>query len=124
MSQLTPASDINSQDIESIHIHLIDFQTKFLIFILVQNDTLVNTSSQNDVTTTHVDNSTSETPIDISVKYCEPTLIKPINSTFHPRNLKEFSQTGSSPIQCEDSGQRDGLQIRVRIYSKKLKMNT
>ncbi|CAF3554591.1 unnamed protein product [Rotaria sordida] len=49
----------------------------------------------------------------VSKTYDQPTLIKQLKSSFHPRNLKEFAKTKSSPIQCINSKQRDPFQIRV-----------
>ncbi|CAF4557435.1 unnamed protein product [Rotaria sp. Silwood1] len=45
--------------------------------------------------------------------YHSPTLSKPLKNTFHPRNLKEFAKSRSSPIQCIDSKQREPLNIGV-----------
>ncbi|CAF2656372.1 unnamed protein product [Rotaria sp. Silwood2] len=59
--------------------------------------------------------SDGEAPLNISVPtiYGPPTLKKPLKNTFHPRNLKEFAKTRSSPIQCINSKQREALQIEV-----------
>jgi len=76
----------------------------------------LNTSLPNDVLTTTADanNATIETPMDIPNNYNPPTMIKLLKNTFHPRTLKEFAETGSSPLQCVNSKQREPLHIEVR----------
>jgi len=88
-------------------------------------ENLLNTSPPNDVVTTtaDIDNSTIKTPMDISNNYNPPTMVKPLESTFHPRTLNEFAKTRSSPVRCVKSKQRDPLQIRVRDCSNKLITN-
>ena len=49
----------------------------------------------------------------IRIIYEVPTLSKPLESTIHPRTLKEFARTGSNPIKCAGSHQRDAIQIKV-----------
>ena len=57
------------------------------------------------------------------MEYPPPSIDKEIKNTIHPRTLKEFSQSGSAPVRCIESGQREPLHIRVRNRLNKLKPN-
>jgi hypothetical protein len=61
--------------------------------------------------------------VNILTNYGPPEIPK-LNSTRHPRNFREFAQTGSSPITFVGYNERDPLQIGVGNCSKKLKTNT
>ncbi len=61
--------------------------------------------------------------MDISNNYNPPTMVKPLESTFHPRKLSECTKTVSSPVRCIKSKQRDPLPIGVGDCSDKLKTN-
>jgi hypothetical protein len=117
MSERTLPNDINN---ESDFIHSIHFQTSIFVFILGRNETNQLLSNADIpfntplTTTADINNLPIEEPIDIVENYEPPALIKPLESTFHPRTLKEFAQTGSSPIKCIDSKQREPIGIRVR----------
>ncbi len=122
MSERTLPNDMNN---ESNLIHPIHFQTSIFVFILVQNETNQPLSNADIpfttpltnaalTTTADINNLPIEEPIDIVGNYEPPTLIKALESTFHPRTLKEFAQTRSSPIKCIDSKQREPIGIRVR----------
>ena len=57
--------------------------------------------------------------------YDAPALVKPLESTIHPRNLLEFHRTGSNPVQCAGSGQRDRIVINVsREYPRSIRDST
>ncbi|UJR37545.1 hypothetical protein I4U23_030246 [Adineta vaga] len=45
--------------------------------------------------------------------YEPPTMNKLLQTPYHPRTMKEFAKTGSSPIQCVDAKQREPLHIGV-----------
>jgi hypothetical protein len=57
------------------------------------------------------------------MKYPPPSMVKKIQNTIHPRTLKEFSQSGSAPVQGINSGQREPLHMHVRTCLTKLKSN-
>jgi hypothetical protein len=113
MSQPQPSNDINNQNAESNFSHLNNFPTDCFISILVQNET-------NDIP---LNTSLPDNTADIIETYASPTLIKSLEKTIHPRTLKEFAKTGSSPIQCVNSNQRDPVPIKVGQSIKNLKMN-
>jgi hypothetical protein len=113
MSQPQPSNDINNQNAESNFSHLNNFPTDCFISILVQNET-------NEIP---LNTSLADNTADIIEIYTSPTLIKSLEKTIHPRTLKEFAKTGSSPIQCANSNQRDRLQIKVGQCIKNLKIN-
>jgi hypothetical protein len=46
--------------------------------------------------------------------YDPPKINKPLKNTNHPRTLKEFANSGSAPVQCNNSKQREPLHISVR----------
>ncbi|CAF0808229.1 unnamed protein product [Adineta steineri] len=49
----------------------------------------------------------------VSRTYDPPTMDKPLKSPFHPRTLKEYAATSSSPVQSVRSKQREPLHIGV-----------
>jgi hypothetical protein len=62
--------------------------------------------------------------INVQKSYVLPKLDKPLKSTCHLRTLKEFAKSGSSPIQCVDSMQREPFKMSVRDYLQKFNIQT
>lgn len=48
-----------------------------------------------------------------AIIYNVPVPTKQLENKIHPRTLKEFARTGSNPVQCADSNQRDPIQVPV-----------
>ncbi len=101
MIETEPSDGQNQQTAESNSNHLIDFLIYFFVFILVPNEPALDTSLQDNTD-------------DVEQKYPAPKLSKPVEKTIHPRNLKEFANTGSAPINCIGANQRDSMSIEVR----------
>ena len=51
------------------------------------------------------------------LSYHPPTLEKQLKSTNHPRTFKDFAESGSAPISCLESAQREPVPIAVRSSS-------
>ncbi|CAF0844276.1 unnamed protein product [Adineta steineri] len=68
---------------------------------------------QNEMDPTSPDVSTPDQSLDVSETYGKPTITKLLQSTIHPRTLKEFAETGSAPLRCVNSKQGDPLHIEV-----------
>ncbi len=85
----------------------------------MQNDAdQISSNTENSINTDAVTtiaantkNSVFEELTDIVEKYRPPTLRKLLEKKIHPRTFKEFAQTGSNPVQCINSNQRDPIPI-------------
>jgi len=104
------SSQIHNQNTDCNYILI--FKIISFSFIIVQNE--INPPAVNvDIPLeTSLPNHTPTT--EQTIKYKSPEISKLLKSTIHPRTLKEFATTGSSPIQCVKSNQREPLHIKVR----------
>jgi hypothetical protein len=104
------SSQIHNQNTDCNYILI--FQIISFSFIIVHNEInppLVNVDISLETSLPNHSPTTEQT-----IKYDPPQISKPVKSTIHPRTLKEFATTGSSPIQCVNSNQREPLHIKVR----------
>ncbi|CAF0782970.1 unnamed protein product [Adineta steineri] len=68
---------------------------------------------QNEMNPILLDVSIPDQSLNVSRTYDPPTMDKPLKSPFHPRTLKEYAATSSSPVQSVRSKQREPLHIGV-----------